>query len=169
MITLTGETWAPVPGHERYEVSDLGRVRSLRYRKRAVVRVLKTGDNGTGYETCQLGRGSIAYVHRLVLGAFAGNCPSGMQCRHLNGDRRDNRLANLAWGTRLENAADKVLHGTTARGERNSTSELTDAAVRKMRRLRSAGFTYTALGARFGVHKSTARLACLRETWSHVA
>src|SRR5215471_1608313 len=44
------------------------------------------------------------FVHRLILEAFVGPCPKGMEARHLNGDRQDNRLVNLAWGTRLENA-----------------------------------------------------------------
>lgn len=49
-------------------------------------------------------------VHRLILEAFVGPCPEGMECRHLNGDKADNRLANLSWGTRQENMDDKRKH-----------------------------------------------------------
>lgn len=38
-------------------------------------------------------------IHRLVLQAFVGPCPEGMEARHLNGDPSDNRLENLCWGT----------------------------------------------------------------------
>ena len=47
-------------------------------------------------------------VHRMVLEAFVGPCPEGMQCRHLNDVKNDNRLNNLAWGTRKENSADAI-------------------------------------------------------------
>ena len=50
---------------------------------------------------------SCHYVHRLVLEAFVGPCPEGMECRHLEGDTANNALSNLAWGTPQENAADK--------------------------------------------------------------
>jgi len=51
-------------------------------------------------------------VHQLVLEAFVGPCPPGMEVRHLNGDAGDNRLENLRYGTRSENMLDRVTHGT---------------------------------------------------------
>lgn len=53
---------------------------------------------GERYKTCR--------VHRLVLLAFVGPCPEGMECRHLNGIKTDNRPENLAWGTFEENCDD---------------------------------------------------------------
>ena len=52
------------------------------------------------------------HIHRLVLETYVGPCPKGMECRHLNGDKQDNRLDNLCWGTRSENQKDAVRHGT---------------------------------------------------------
>lgn len=49
-------------------------------------------------------------VHRLVLEAFVGPRPDGMECRHLDGDPANNRLANLAWGSPVENASDRKRH-----------------------------------------------------------
>lgn len=50
------------------------------------------------------------YVHHLVLETFVGPRPDGMETRHLNGNHSDNRVENLAWGTKSENGADKVAH-----------------------------------------------------------
>lgn len=97
-----GERWLPAAGFEgRYEISDAGRVRNLHGL------VLKTSRTNKGYLRV-LGR----FVHRLVLEAFIGPCPSGMECRHLDGNPSNNRLENLLWGTPLENANDRRRHGT---------------------------------------------------------
>lgn len=54
-------------------------------------------------------------VHVLVALAFHGPRPEGMEVRHLDGTRTNNRPENLAWGTHSENMQDKVAHGTATR------------------------------------------------------
>lgn len=61
------------------------------------------------------GKGRALRLHREILSASVGPCPSGQECRHLNGDRLDNRAKNLVWGTHAENMADAVRHGTISR------------------------------------------------------
>lgn len=76
--------------------------------------------------------GKTRYVHTLVLETFRGPRPTPQhECRHKNGKRSDNRLSNLAWGTKLENAADKIKHGTCSRlaGEANPVAKLNSAQV----------------------------------------
>lgn len=109
--------WRPVIGWEQfYEVSDEGDVRRLgKLKAKALARHPKTGH----LHTC-LNRPGVqvtAKVHRLVLEAFVGPCPTGMETRHRNGDPADNRLGNLSWSTHAENMGDLVEHGT-ARGAR---------------------------------------------------
>ncbi len=105
------ERWLPVRDWaDLYEVSDHGRIRSLR-RGGRVLRPKLT----SGYPTIQLSLDGVQvtrYIHQLVLEAFVGPRPDRCEVRHLNGDRRDVRLANLRWGTRSENARDAVRHGT---------------------------------------------------------
>lgn len=43
------------------------------------------------------------YVHRLVLEAFTGPCPKGMECLHADDDPTNNHLTNLRWGTHSDN------------------------------------------------------------------
>jgi cytochrome c553 len=140
------ERWLPVVGWEGlYEVSDQGRVRSLdrittsRFRsaQRRKGRILKEkiNHNRSGYRQVALSNGdaSYAYVHRLVLEAFAGSCPDGMECCHGDGDTSNNRLSNLRWDTRPENIADKMEHGTDLAGERNAAAKLTEDDIRSIR------------------------------------
>ena len=74
-------------------------------------------------------------IHQLVLEAFVGPCPSGMMCRHLNGDPANNRLENLKWGTRSENQLDSVQHGTHYSSGRYGEDHPTAKLSNKDRRL----------------------------------
>lgn len=109
--SISPERWLPVPGYEGlYEVSDEGRVRSSRRRGN----LLSPKVTDRGHLTVTLSRGgmrSIRRVHRMVLEAFVGPCPDGLEGCHGNGVPNDNRLANLRWDTRSNNSLDAVMHG----------------------------------------------------------
>ena len=110
---MTAEEWRPVVGYEgEYEVSNLGRVRSF---VRGGAHILATWQTQTGHLKVRVGgrrEKAGRYVHQLVLEAFVGPRPLGMVTRHLNGEPTDNRVDNLAWGTRSQNNLDSVRHGT---------------------------------------------------------
>lgn len=117
------EAWAPVPGYEgHYEVSDIGRVRSLdrvltnrdgvvKRRRGRILKQQARPDGRRGVSLCLNDHRLEAGVHTLVLAAFVGPRPDGQVCRHLNDVPRDNRLVNLAYGTHSENALDLVRNG----------------------------------------------------------
>lgn len=82
----------------------------------------------------------------------------GMECRHFDGDPANNRLLNLAWGSRAENEADKALHGHTPRGEANCNARLTTDQVVEIKEALAPPLkrgTYTRLARSFGVHRRT--------------
>jgi hypothetical protein len=105
-------------------------------------------------------------VHRFVLECFVGPCPAGMMCRHIDGDRTNNRLSNLAWGTAAENKADAIAHGTSVNGERTGTAKLTESQVLA---IRQDGRPHHALAAEYGVGKSTIGRIKIRESWAYLA
>jgi hypothetical protein len=110
----TEEEWRPVQGYEdRYEVSSLGRVRSLTTRFHPG-RVRRVYPSAAGYLAVTLSRdnrNAIHYVHRLVASAFCEREPHHPLVRHLDGDPSNNVASNLAWGTPEENGLDMVGHG----------------------------------------------------------
>ena len=120
------ETWKPIPGWEDlYEVSDQGRVRSLdRIDSRGWRRkgqILRANPNSCGYPSVQLFRDAkrrSVKVHTLVLEAFVGSCPPGMEACHWNDTKDDNRLSNLRWGTPSENQLDLVRNGRHKNAEK---------------------------------------------------
>jgi hypothetical protein len=117
----------------------------------------------TGYLVTTLSYGAGVQkswrVHVLVLLAFVGPAPEGTECRHLNGIRTDNRLENLAWGTRAENVADMMRHGTCAR------SRLTWEEVWEIRRRFVSGETVTSLMREFRVVRTNIHNIVKGKTW----
>ena len=121
------EEWRDIAGWEGfYQVSNCGRVRSLErtipvvregYRWRRIQeRVLvQQALPKLGHRIVTLQRAGIIQtllVHRLVLTAFRGPCPIGMQCCHFpERDPGNNRVDNLRWGTHADNVADRRAHG----------------------------------------------------------
>lgn len=111
------EDWRTVPGYEGlYEVSDLGRVRSLRVREgRPFPYILNEQVNYKGYLRVCLSKDAKSkmwFVHLLVLLAFVGPKKPKVQTRHMDGDPTNNCLSNLRYGTARENTLDQVTHGT---------------------------------------------------------
>lgn len=104
-------------------------------------------------------------VHSLVLEAFVGPRPKGKVARHLNGIKTDCRLVNLCWGTRQENEADKILHGTSARGEGNSMAKLTWAEVEQIKSKLAAGEIQAALAREHKVSNSAIYLIKTGKNW----
>lgn len=108
-------------------------------------------------------------VHRLVLEAFSGPCPPGLEASHLNEDSTDNRASNLAWETRAENMARRrSVPSPKVRGAANGRAKMTAEQVLELRKLRAAGATYRELAARYGVAYSTARAASVGRRWTHL-
>ena len=124
MHATQAELWRTVPQFAGIlEASNHGQIRSVdrevnhpKGGKRLIPgRVRKFQHTPNGYlhvVLCIDNRRIGAYAHRLVCEAFHGPAPEGYEVRHLNGVRDDNRAENLRWGTRAEQEADKVRHGT---------------------------------------------------------
>ena len=106
-------------------------------------------------------------LHRLVLEAFVGPCPPGMEACHVpDGDRSNNRLENLSWSTHVVNVSDKVAHGTTQVGTKHGMAKLTEAQVIEIRGRLTAGASGPELAREYGVHKCTITRAAYGDTWA---
>jgi hypothetical protein len=113
------------------------------------------------------GKKSVFRLHRLVLEAFVGPRPPGLECRHLDGDESNPALYDrdgnrrLVWGTRQENEADRVRHGT-------SPAKLSPSDIPAIRLLLARGESKRELGRRYGVSAACIRNIEVGRTWSHV-
>jgi hypothetical protein len=107
-------------------------------------------------------------VHCLVLEAFVGPCPPGMEGCHNDGDPENNDFRNLRWDTHAANMADAERHGTRVRGSRSPFAKLTEDQVREIRRRRAAGEKLIPLGMAYGVNCATIHRICTGQAWGHI-
>lgn len=176
------EEWKAAPGYEGlYEVSSLGRVRSLprevaskngsTAKKRGGPRSTYR-DKRTGYvqtRLSKLGKASTLLVHRLVCEAFHGPPPKGRpQVGHIDGSRDNNSASNLRWVSAKENAQDRIGHGTAPRGTR-CYHHLTEDDVRAIRREYEGRYGQRVeLAERYGVSTVQIHNVVTRKHWTHI-
>lgn len=169
---MENEIWKDIPGHPGYQVSDRGNVRSVDRYKEVYARgklqrrlyrgrLLKPAAYcKTGHLSLPLGRGCNGIpVHQLVLSAFEGPCPEGMEVLHKNGVSTDNRFENLRYGSRTENILDTYIDG-------GSWRKLTTDDVHQIRDLRAFGFRLTEIAEWYSISAATVSSIYLRRSYS---
>lgn len=144
------EIWKDIPGYiGYYQVSDLGRVKSLA-RTITIYPKIKKPFQKTIHETIMhpalsakdgyyfvyLQKNGIkekCYVARLVLLVFRGPPNPGEEaCHHPNNDKSNNKLDNLKWGDRVENQSHRKANGTYLTGATNPGAKLNNNQVKKI-------------------------------------
>lgn len=128
-------------GYPDYRVGDDGSVWSKRRGAWKKLSLKVTNKHGHLVAALRNGNGlQYRLVHRLVLLAFVGPCPPGMQCCHFpDRDPGNNRLCNLMWGTPTTNSKHRDVHGTSNKGERNGAAKTDEETVKRVRELWASG------------------------------
>lgn len=138
------EQWRWIPGYEdEYQISDQGRVKSFKRKKEGYLLKLRKVIYGKYYQVTL--NGKPYYCHRVMMETWVGPCPPGEEVLHLNDIGTDNRLENLAFGTRYQNvmsARDNKCH---------PTAKLTDQEVQTIRLLLQEGVTQVKIAKMFNV------------------
>lgn len=144
-----------------YLVSNLGNVKSLP-RKRRMHKgeiILKPQKHTGDYRTVTMwvdGRSFQKFVHILVLETFRKKKNISHQVRHLDGDKKNNALTNLKWGTPSENQRDRVKHGTSQIGiSRKHNRRLTKKEITKIRTMFSISKNRTEVSRKMNLSRTT--------------
>lgn len=173
----SAEQWrsVPIPGFEAsYQVSDLGRVRSLdritRNGHRLKGKILRQSlKNGRPCVTLSVD-GALAWreVPVLVALAFLGPRPATAVICHYDDVKTNNRARNLRYDSQLANMADKARNGHGLEGARNHQAKLRGKDVRRIRELLASGATLADLGRTYGVCSQAIHNIKTRKTWKHI-
>ena len=171
------EIWRNIPEWEgMYQVSNKGQVRSLdkkhlgRFgkpvlRKGRILKPLAKGGRYLAVTLADGGKRKQCFIHDLVLRAFAGAKPKGLQVCHVNDDKNDNRLENLRYGTPKENTADAIRNGVKPKGENRGVARLSNDDVLK---IRNCAESNKELAQRYGVSHSHIWSIRKRRVWKHL-
>ena len=172
-MTANPMMWRRCMRFPLYEVSECGDVRRGERRPKGFIDadgyiryVLELEDGGRG----------VVPAHQLVAEAFIGNAPSELhEVAHDNGSRIFNHFTNLRWATRVENDADRQVHGTAPKGIKNGNAKLSDDDVRDIRRQyfliknRLSCGKISDLAEVYGIHHATLIRVATGKSWPHLS
>lgn len=165
---------ADIPGFPGYAASSDGNIWSRQDGPDGPSwRLKKLSKTANGYLVTGLTVGGVTktyLVQRLVLLAFVGPCPPGMEAAHDDGNRENNTLANLRWATPTENQGDRRRHGTAPTGTANGRAKLDEAAVVELATdVVERGMSVADAAKKYGVSGFSVRAVVSGKSWPHVA
>ncbi len=176
------EVWRDIPEFEGYAASNLGKIKSkdrtviykngVSHRMKGKILPASIKSKGNHYlrvvlsvNTKEIG----IYVHQLVLLAFDGILSDRKyQTRHLDGNKFNNCLHNLEYGSSKRNHEDRILHGTLPKGEDCTVSKLTERQVKMIRKELNEGKPYKVLAKEYKISTFTVYDIRRRKTWKHI-
>jgi len=175
------EIWKDIRGFEgKYQISNLGRVRSLdrfeivtnprgKFKRFRKGKILSLNDNGHGYLTVKLGRkGGRHYVHRLVAEHFVDNPLNLPEINHIDNNTKNNVASNLEWTTRQDNILHMVKQNRQSKGSDRPKAKLKESDVVKIKEMLRQGMDITQIAERYKVHPTTIKDIRDNRTWKHV-
>lgn len=142
---ITVPIWKKIEDYPLYRISYQGEIfscsSSLRQYK-FVWEKLNLSCNGNGYKQAAFYKDKKErkiYVHKLVLETYVSKKPGNLECCHKDGNKLNNCVSNLRWGTPLSNTRDRYAHNTIPFGEKHPRRVLTEEKVLKIHDLKSKG------------------------------
>ena len=143
-----------IPGYENlYEVDEEGYVYSLR--KGIIIKPVQMQNGYLYAHLCNGKKTKFVRIHRLVAEAFLPNPNKYGQVNHINGNKHDNRVANLEWCDGYQNMSHAIANGLfKPKGEDNPACKLSAEIVKQIRKEYQHGshdFGTRALGKKYGV------------------
>jgi hypothetical protein len=177
------EIWKDVVGYEGlYEVSNLGKVRSVEHlvrcvrhgkeAQRTIYRVFINGRIRKGYHRIALTKDHLRTefpVHRLVARAFLGPRPEGHQVNHKDGVKGNNLPSNLEYVTAQQNIDHAKSLGLMPLGEEMGQCKLTNEEVLEIRKRYATGKIYqSTLAGIYGVTQGLITKIVNRKNWKHI-
>jgi len=155
------EVWKAIPDKAPYEASSMGRIRGHKG--------LLSISYSSRYPHVTLYPEKKTYaVHVLIAMTFHGPRPDGFIIRHKDGNHLNNAANNLHYGTRQENEADKIQHGTHRKGTKHPLSKLSEEDVIDIRNRRTRGEKQIDIASYYGISFQHVSDIIKKRFWRHI-
>jgi hypothetical protein len=175
------EIWKDVVGYEGiYMVSSFGRMKS----NERIVQRKKMGDylqkesiiEGSeyhGYKVTTIAKNKIKkhkFIHVLIAEAFLGPKPEKMEVCHNDGDRKNNAIENLRYGTRSDNVRDSIKHGThytpfIKKGSERSYAKINEEIAKQIKDSEESSYI---LAKKLNISRALISNIRRNKAWTHV-
>lgn len=164
------EVWRPVVNHEdRYEVSSLGRVRSLHPQRFHKILTQRKCDKGYWrVEFWANNKKRNMRVARLVAMAFLGPPTGDGIVLHGPAGKEDNSVSNLSWGTYRQNAIDRFRDGTMQNGEKHFNVKISRKVAGEIFDMYLSGCSKFDIAQKFSITVGNVSCILLGKTWKVV-
>jgi len=169
---MDGEIWKPVVNYEGfYEISNFGRLKRIGRSTGATNGYIVKGTTKYKYHQVALSKNNKPeyhiFVHRLVAQAFIPNPENKPEVNHIDGNKLNNRVENLEWVTRSENAKHAGKNGLLKHGENHHMAKLTEDQVVEIYKSSHKKADRFRLAHEYGISHHTVRNIQLKYTWKH--
>jgi hypothetical protein len=175
------EIWKDVVGYEGiYMVSSFGRMKSKEriverkkmgnyFQKEAIIE----GSEYHGYKVTTIVKNKIKknkFIHVLIAEAFLGPKPEKMEVCHNDGDRKNNAIENLRYGTRSDNVRDSIKHGTykrppIVRGSKRSDAKINEEIAKQIKESDESSYI---LAKKLNISRALISNVRRNKSWTHV-
>lgn len=176
-MKIRKEEWKTVvvPGYDNthysdYMVSSYGRVKSIKYKKERMLKLLKHVDDYRLVSMCVNGKPKMYLVHQLVVWTFMGNQGVDYVIDHIDANRSNNNINNLRWLTQHDNVKHSIAMGNRGKGEKSSNVKFKTSDIIKIKKALSKPYygIGTALSKKYNVSPSTISYIKNGEKWTHI-
>ena len=162
--------WKPLPFIDGYDVSEDGDIKRVKGGQgRRVGQCLRPHPSSNGYLQVFIldeGKRKNVAIHRAVCAAFYGPCPDGIQVRHLDGNKLNNKISNLEYGTPKQNGEDNVRLGVMKRGETKPQAKITQEQAQEIVNHLSNDVSATAISMLLEIPRNIVYKIKYGESWA---
>jgi hypothetical protein len=155
------ENWKDIKNEKGYQVSDLGRIRSL---LRKTPKILKVSTSKDGYEILGLTNKKTVYVHQITANAFLDNPNNYPTVDHIDRNRKNNAITNL----RFANYQMQKDNSEGVKGITHGRSKLKNEDIIRIKELKQSGMRVTKIAKIFNIGHGTVSKIINGKNWSHI-
>lgn len=168
---LIQEIWKDILDYEGlYQVSNLGRVKSLRFKKEKILKQQKNNYKYLQVNFCKNNNHKTHRTHQLVMLSFKLDKKFDYsEINHIDGNKENNTIDNLEWCTHKENMQHAIENNLSNKGEKNGMSKLNEQQIRIIRlSYKNKYFNQTELSKIFNVKSNTISNIINYKQWNHI-